>query len=269
MKLCQLMEMPQKARFTARTRRKPSQTVLNRYIRVADSLPFETRHEWVKFIHFWLSGNYMDDQQPADALQRWWEFARLFPPGVSGPRTLYRVVTIPVEMAGQTDLRFRPAPNPVSSWTETRFGMDTVVGVAWDIEGERQGRQAKTARVGIQAVIPANLVLATRATLRYAFLALTHDYWDRFPEVVVQKQVGRETYISVYNNKDWPEPEEVAFNMGDVGYLQDLFTNINGGPYRQYEWIVETPPVVDAKIVKRFRIGNRTLSHGHDDPHNS
>jgi hypothetical protein len=217
------------------------------------------RHQLLEFIYNWLSGSFMQKPSP-NALVRWQTVARLFPPKVSGEMSLFRLVTVSSTFAAQRRFTFKPAPGVVSSWTSTLVGLDAVAGVATDLlhnYGSAVDR-TETARLGIEATIPGDLIFATPTTIRNAVMALSHDYFERYREVVRKDHT--------VTHPGYPGGEDASFHMDDVGFLQDVL-NRPGGHYRQYEYVVRTPPQVDATVVQIYRIGDKIVRQGNDDPH--
>ena len=223
------------------------------------------RHNLLEFIYHWLSGSFMQKPSP-NALVRWQLLARLFPPKVSGDVRLFRLVTVSSKFAQQRQFIFKPALSVVSSWTRTLVGLDAVAGIATDIRHEYGKDQTETARLGIEATIPGDLVLATPTTIRNAVMALSHDYFERYKEVVhKEKRPDGLTYVTT-SNPGYPGGDNAHFSMDDVGFLHDVL-NRPGGHYRQYEYVVRTPPQVAATVVQIYRIGDKIMRHGNDDPH--
>jgi hypothetical protein len=218
------------------------------------------RHEWLKFIHDWLVGHYMS-KYPNDAstLAKWKQLAVLFPPKVPGQVMLFRLVTVPIALAKRGRFSFRPALNPVSSWSKTLVGLDSAAGIALD-----QADSPETARVGIEASVPGDLVLATTKSLRDAFMSMSHDYFDRYHEVEIKKNNSLHMTHPGYPGGD--DDNNVEFNMDEVGFLQDVMSR-RGGAHRQYEYVVETPAKVDATVVQIYRMGKDHKRMGNDDPH--
>jgi hypothetical protein len=54
--------------------------------------------------------------------------------------------------------------------------------------------------------------------------------------------------------------------MDDVGTLQDVL-NRPGGFNHQYEWVIETPPIILARIIRIYRHGDKEIRFGNDDPY--
>lgn len=226
----------------------------------------EQRHDWLRFIWMWLSGQYMGDKQTPDVAERWKEFARIFPPKVKSVVPLYRLVTVPLRYAEQEVLSFKPAPGRVGSWSQTMTGIDAVMGVATD-----QGSSPDTARLAIQANIPGQSILATPSTIKAAFLAMSHDYFDRYPEVEHREPIPDEPgrFISRVGFEGWPEEDQKrGFDPYEIGFIRSVYQAYRGGFYRQYEVVVETPPQIEGKVVRVYRLGNKVLNYGNDDPHN-
>jgi hypothetical protein len=224
--------------------------------RKASMMPISERHDWLEFINSWLSGTYMGDQQSTDILSRWQQLAKMFPPRITHPIRLYRLVTIPETMLNRPELEFKPAPNVVSSWTSTLVGLDAVAGIAY----ERNNR-TDNARVGIKAMLSPESILATPLTIRDAFITLSHDYFERYPEQYETSPKG----IVTQHHPGYPG-KNPNFTMGDIDFLHDVL-NRPGGHYHQYEWIVETPPIILAHIIRIYRHGVKQIRLGNDDPH--
>ncbi len=222
------------------------------------------RHEWLKFIYKWLSGSYMNKTDPG-LLRRWQQFAKMFPPKVPGQINLFRLVTVPVRYAKEQHFSFKPAKVKASSWTRTLVGLDAVAGVARDFK--EFDSQYPTARIGIEATIPGHLVLATPVSIRNAFMMMSHDYPDRYKETEYSYVKNGVTYGGT-KFPGFPgeeDPEKSDFSMYDVYTLHDVL-NRPGGHYRQYEYIVQTPPKVNATVVQLYRVGAEDLRMGNDDP---
>lgn len=226
------------------------------------TMSVKERHGWLEFIHQWLSGQFMGKHN-ADLLSRWEQFARMFPPRVPPQMRLYRLVTLPIGYAKKSNFMIKPAITPASSWTSTLVGLDSVAGIATDFRGD--GNLESTCRLAIAAEIPGDLILATYKSLRDGFMALSHDYFDRYPEQQVT-WVEKGVKHSRIDHPGYPGDENIM-HMDDVGFLQDVM-NRPGGHYRQYEFIVRTPSRVQANVVRIYRIGPKDLRYGNDDPHN-
>lgn len=231
------------------------------------------RHTMLKFIGKWLAGSYMIGSRkmnalPHDPATMWEQIATLFPPEVPAHLRLFRLVTVPIAYANRHHFSIKPALGKVSSWSGTLVGIDAVAGVATDMTHNYGSYKDKTetARVAIEATIPGSAVLATPLSIRKAFLTLSHDYFDRYQEVEHREVKDGQTYIS-YSHPGYPGGDDASFDMNEVGFYQDVLTR-PGGAYRQYEYVVRTPPRVDATLVQVYRIGDETIRRGNDDPHN-
>lgn len=218
------------------------------------------RHAWLEFIHSWLAGKFMGKRDQT-TLARWRRFAALFPPRVPTQIRLYRLVTVPIATARREQFTFKPAPGPVSSWTRTLVGLDAVAGIAHDFRDS-----PRTARVGIVATIPGNLVLATPVSIRDAFMAMSHDYFARYPETEVTRPDAEGRLIHSVIWPGYPGGPNAKFSMDEIGFLRDVL-NRPGGHCRQYEYVVETPAQVVATVVQVYRVGHDTVRVGNDDPH--
>lgn len=219
----------------------------------------QERHHWLEFIWSWLTGHHMKNQGP-DALTNWRQITKWFPPKVPAQVNLFRVVTIPISLAQQQSFTFRPARWPVSSWSAKLTGSDAVAGVALDFDETKD-----TARVAIEATLPGKLILATTPTICKAFMTLSFDYFDRYPEQVNRKVIDGQTYVS-YSYPGYPGNADSPFTMDEIDFLRDVLKR-KGGSNRQYECVVETPDDVNAKIVQVYRVGEDTVRIGNDDPH--
>jgi|SRR6185437_10403274 len=226
------------------------------------------RHEWLTFIHDWLAGNYMRSTD-ASLLGKWRQLAQMFPPRVPKKLNLFRLVTVPISYAKKSQFTFKPAPGKVSSWTRTLTGLDAVAGIAFEHNGGiGSDGEAKTARIGIEATISGGLVLATPTSIRNAFMILSHDYADRYIETPYDYKKNGQKYSAV-KFPGYPggeiEHEVQGMGMSDVYSLQDVL-NRPGGHLHQYEYIIQTPPKVDATVVQHYRIGTEDIRRGNDDP---
>lgn len=240
--------------------------------RQIQSMSDAERHTMLKFIGKWLAGTYMVSTYkmktlPHDPATMWQQIAKLFPPKVPAQLRLFRLMTVPLAFAKKQHFAIKPAPGRVSSWSGTLVGIDAVAGVATDMLHNYGSYKDKTetARVAIEATIPGSAVLATPRSIRDAFMALSHDYFERYPEVVHSEEKDGRTYVS-YSHPGYPGGDDASFDMNEVGFYQDVL-NRPGGAYRQYEYVVRTPPRVEATLVQVYRIGNETIRIGNDDPH--
>jgi hypothetical protein len=231
------------------------------------------RHMWLKFIAQWLAGSYMfaprkSMSQMRDPAVMWQQIATMFPPKVPPQVRLYRLITVPIKYARMQHFSIKPAEGSVSSWSGTLVGIDAVAGVATDMRHNYGGYKdrTETARVAIEATIPGASVLATPISIRNAFMTLSHDYFERYPEAVTRTPGDNGRILSTVSYPGYPGGDDQQFTMDDVGFYQDVL-NRPGGAYRQYEYVVRTPPRVDATLVQVYRIGNDEIRAGNDDPH--
>lgn len=203
------------------------------------------RGQLLFFIVKWLQGSFMRSKPTTDHMPTWQRIHDLFPPNLSRPVRLMRLVTLPIEYADLKGFYLeKPAPLSVGSWTSAHIGLESVHGVASEIKSGR-----KTCRIAIQAMIQPNDVLASYQSLKKAFLSLSYDYdYDRHTD-------KERSYLGITDD---------AF-LDDIGYYQALYREQSGGPLRQYEYIVKTTPV-EAKNIRVYRKGNDTFFMGHDDP---
>lgn len=212
----------------------------------------EERLGLITFIIEWLGGTYMRTQEVP--FEKWDRIAELFPPHTVKPKRLMRVVTLPIRFADMKHFHLpKPALMKYASWTSTHFGLESVAGIAVDVDEEKPD----TCRIAIGATIRPEDVMATHRSLKKAFLSLAAD-WD---------------YDSHGEPKDGVYPEYLGRNdieviNHDLGYYLGLFDDIKGGPLRQYEHIVRTTPL-DVKNLRVYRRGKEHFYGGHDDPHNS
>ncbi|MFA5489929.1 MAG: hypothetical protein WC284_12030 [Candidimonas sp.] len=230
---------------------------------ILNNLSDAQRHEWIRFIHKWLSGSYMGKKTDQLILQKWKEFKILFPHNEQ-PKYLYRLITIPKDKIDEKIISMKPSPYPVSSWSGSKRGIDFVAGLAREFEENI----SETARVVIKASIPSSAILATKKTISKAILELTHDYFEKYPEYseVIIKNGERER---IHGHRGWPEEDEKdGFTRDDVGDWQWWATE-RGGPNRQNEYVVETPENILCEIVDIYRIGDKDIKIGHDDPINA
>lgn len=241
--------------------------------RQIQSMSDADRHTMLKFIGQWLAGSYMVGTRritppPHDPAIMWQHIAKLFPPKVPAQLRLFRLITVPLAFAKKQHFVVKPAPGKVSSWSSTLVGIDAVAGVATDMTHNYGSNKDKTetARVAIEATLPGSTVLATPRSIRDAFMALSHDYFERYPETEHRVEKDGQTYIS-YSNPGYPGGDDASFDMNEVGFYQDVL-NRPGGAYRQYEYIVRSPSRVAATLVQVYRLGNETVRIGNDDPHN-
>jgi GNAT superfamily N-acetyltransferase len=227
------------------------------------------RHEILRFIYHWMRGDYMSKHRDPTQIKMWKKIAEMFPPKVGATVPLYRLITVPIEYADKPAFNIHPAPGILSSWSSTLVGIDAVAGVAREMVPALKMKD--TARIAIRADIPGSDILATPASIKKAFATLAHDYFDRWPdrEEKTVRDDGREVWRTVHH-PEYPgadDEDEHDFTMDDVGYLLDV-TQRRGGHMRQYEYVVITPPKVQAKLVRVYRKGEDILRIGNDDPHN-
>jgi hypothetical protein len=223
----------------------------------------EERIGWINFIMQWIRGALMQ-KADGETLAKWEEFSRVFPTGLSAPVNLYRLMTIPIKYADQTEFHMEhPAPGLVGSWTNTKVGLDCVAGVARDFAAGTE-LEATTARIAFGATIEPQNILATIKSMKTAFLSLTHDYehdsYEHYPNRT-KNHMGKaeyHPYLGLVQDDEFHD---------DLGYYQSLYQEYAGGPFRQSEHIVRTTPL-DLKRVLIYRRGTETLRHGNDDPHN-
>lgn len=227
----------------------------------------EEKYNLAKFMNSWLRGDYMRRPKAPEIAKNWRLIHSLFPPKFPQQTArLYRLVTLPIKYATMTEFNIQPGRGPICSWSKTLVGIDCVAGVAMDFY---DGDLHKTTRLAVVADIPVSNVLATHTSMRDCFMALTHDYWDKHPEIHGTemrkcKYTGKEELYSTYENEGWTDED---WDMNDVGALQDLM-NRPGGNLRQYECIVECPNEMSVRVVRVYREGEHHHRYGHDDPHN-
>jgi hypothetical protein len=228
------------------------------------------RHDLLQFIYYWLVGNYMHTGEPqkVNALAEWKKIAALFPPKVKSEQTLFRLITVPVKYADQTTFEVKPAPGPVSSWTNRLIALDSVAGIANETF---TSNDYETARLAISATIPGNLILATPQSIKQAFFTLSHDYWDRYKEQTEEiplpggRKEVRTTHPGYPGGED---PSRSDFSMWDYGYMYSIMKEFRGGHLKQYEYVAVTPNRVTATVLRKYRVGDTILRYGIDDPHN-
>lgn len=224
------------------------------------------RWEMISFIVNWIGGSHMS-KADISHVAMWEKIAALFPPKVTGPMRLFRVVTLPIEYADKDEFHLeRPAPGPIGSWTSTKVGLDTVAGIATDFAEKTPGLAKKTCRIAIAATIEPQDILMTIGSLKEAFLTLIHDYdagnaeeyWkEEHPQHGTVMRSRYKTYLG--------SDDQLVLN--ELGYLWSLFIDYSGGPYRQSEHIIRTRPL-DVKKILTYRVGERIVRYGNDDPHN-
>ena len=226
----------------------------------------QERHEYLGFMDSWLNGSFMR-KQPQNVLTTWETISRMFPPRIATPEvTLYRLVTLDIKYAKAKTLNFNPAPGRVRRWSSRLIGLDPVMGVSTDVKANTAHEQSITCRLGIEANIPSELVLATTASIRKAFMTLRHDYFERYPEKNIETNHPIYGKVSRTIYPGYPGGEDALFDMNEIGYYRDVLTRI-GGHLRQFEVVVKTPPRINAKVVRVFRVGENVLRQGNDDPH--
>ncbi len=161
-----------------------------------------------------------------------------------------RLVTLPIEYANMKTFKLdNPAPKTVGSWSSTHFGIDSVAGVANEINVDDN-----TCRMAIGAIISPDNILASHQSLKRAFLSLTRDYeYDN--HIGVDGKV-KSPYLNIDDDGH------------EIGLYQGSFRDFKGGPLRQYEYVVKTTPLT-VKNLRVYRLGDEHIFHGHDDPHNS
>jgi hypothetical protein len=231
-------------------------------------LPELERHRLLSFIHSWLGGSYMGPTKDQTVVSTWEELHRLFPVKANGKVTLYRLVTIPKRLAEKKMISFRPAPGQISSWASNLTGADCAAGIAREHEED----MSSTARVVIKAEVDAATILASTATIKKMVNTLAHDYFDRYPdtehvEIRTDGPYKGSKVHSMVRHPEYPGGDDTNLTMDDVGYMLDVCSR-RGGWCRQYEYVVRTPELVEAEIVRIYRIGDRELRQGNDDPHN-
>jgi len=200
----------------------------------------------------------MGKKSDPSVLQKWKELSIRFPPEISSPTILYRLVTIPIGRTKDKHLTFRPAPGYASSWSQKLSGIRYVAGIARDFK-----ENARTARVVIKSEISPDFILATPASIKKAFRSYSHDYFDRYPEVEVKEKKNGD----VYSKTTWPGypgGDDAEFDMDEMGYMREVL-NRPGGFHLQHECVVETPESIDAEIVEIYRLGNKILKHGQEE----
>jgi hypothetical protein len=206
------------------------------------------RADLLVFLSKWYGGSYMVrgrvTRNMAEAVSVWERFHTLFPHGLSGPQKLYRVVTLPISYAKQTQFHLpAPALAPVSSWAMKKTGMMFAAGIAKEFHAS-----SKTCRVGIEATFDASDILADATTVRRTVMALMKDFpWSD----------GEDDPSLMWSGKTFQEWD----SKHDIGYMWGNFEMSRGGYYNQWECIVRTQPV-DCRVVKVFRVGDNTLDHG-------
>ncbi len=227
----------------------------------------QTRHKWLEFIHMWMSGQYMG-KSTAGPLEKWTEYRRMFPTGLTGTIPLYRVCTIPTNRIKPV-MRFDPTVGVCSSWSKTKRAMQFVAGIAR--EKTPSDKIANTSRIGICANIPAGLVLATPKTIKQGFLGFSKDYHDKYPMVQPPPTIDAEGYKNYGPEQlhpDWPGsepgPKNAHFDTNEVGFLQDRLSR-PGGFYGQHEYVVQSPSQVTAQYVKTFRSGHDEIDPGWEE----
>lgn len=230
------------------------------------SMSDEERLQWVHFLQDWLNGGAMGKMETRH-VEQWKRFSVLFPHGLTAPVRLYRVMSVPYQFADVKEMRIdKPAPGPVGSWTSTRIGMDTVAGVARDLAEYDPETKMATARIGVEAMIEPQNILATRQTMRTAFLSLVNDYDEFNNEISYSEDHPVHGKVRKTKWKPWLGDDSPELH-NDLDYLKSLFKSMPGGPYRQSEHIVITTPV-QARLVYVYRYQGEYRRDGHDDPHN-
>ena len=225
----------------------------------------EERLQWIHFLQKWLAGDAMSGQ--TNHVEQWKRFAQLFPHPLVVPVPLYRVMSVPYRYADMKEMVIdKPAPGPVGSWTSTKIGMDTVAGVATDFAERDPETKMATARIGVAAMIDPQNILATRQTIKAAFLSLSHDYDAEKSEIAYEVDDPKWGRTTMTKYAPWLGDESTELHM-DLGYYQSLFREMPGGPYRQSEHIVITTPV-QARLIYVYRYRGEYRRDGHDDPHN-
>jgi hypothetical protein len=219
------------------------------------------RHDYLEFLYNWLIGVHMGhtDESP---LLMWTKISQMFPPNISKNIVpLYRLATLPKKYADFNEINVRPAPGPIGSWSIKLIGLESVMGVTVD-----KAFGDDTARIGYKSEIPSELILATPSSIKNAFLTMSHDYMERYPEIERTYQNNNRKVVSYDTNPNWPGSKYSSFDLSEVEYMQDVISK-RGGFLRQYECIVKTPPKILMQKVKVFRIGRQVLHPGNDSPH--
>jgi hypothetical protein len=237
--------------------------------RVTGRMSDQEKYELAQYVYHWLSGNFMKGEGDwSHHMNQWKLIHSMFPPRFPrDPVRLYRLVTLPLEFADKQDLVIAPGHGPLTSWSKTLSGIDAVMGVATDMNDDAD----TSCRIAVTADIPTSWILATHTSMRDCFMSLTHDYFEKYPEVTEitkePKPEGGFWEVHRTTNPGWPGDENGDFRMDDVGFLHDVM-NRPGGHYKQYEVVVNTPPKMEVKLVRVYRRGKEILRYGNEDPHN-
>lgn len=220
----------------------------------------QRRHQLIQFLVSWLRGDYMDPESELD-MQYWDDLNRLFPPRITQPKRLFRLVTLPVKFADMKVFHLpTPALREVGSWTSMHFGLESVHGITDDQP------KKNTCRIAVMAKIEPQNIIASYQSLKKAFLSLAHDYdYDYEVDNIVVQDDGTQVHTSTF--KPYLGSTDPLFH-DDVSYYKSVFDDQPGGPLRQYEYIVRTTPL-DVMNIRVYRKGTETFFSGHDDPHNS
>lgn len=223
-------------------------------------------HDWIEFIYEWYAGHLMGRHSPK-VLTRWKRFREMFPTGLQGEITLYRLVTIPTKWV-KPKMRLKPAPGRCSSWSLTSKAIQYVAGIAQEFTSKMN----TTSRVSIEAKIPAEFILATPKSVAVGFDLFSKDYHERYPEQEIRrpstpeetKRWGGPTIVNYTQpHPDWPK-SRTTMDFHDVGFLRGQFKRVNGY-HSQNECIVESPKIIDAKLIKIFRQGQEILDQGWEE----
>jgi hypothetical protein len=218
--------------------------------RVPPHVSDEDRAEMLIFMTKWFGGSYMVkrgiEKKFNESTKGWEKFHSLFPHKLSGSVKFYRVITLPISFVDQQHFHLpKPALGPIASWSIKKTGMMFAAGVA-----REQHASSKTCRVGIETTFDAADVLADTSTIRSAVFSMVADFpWNKLDgdERDEIHWLGRP--ISEWEDKH------------DLGHLSGHMDAARGGYYNQWECIVRTKPV-DCRIIKKFRIGNKTIEDG-------
>jgi hypothetical protein len=217
--------------------------------RVPHGISDEDRASMLIFLSKWFSGSYMmsskaDELRMPKAVAQWEKFHQLFPHGLTGEQTLYRVVSLPVAYADQQHFHLpTPALGQLSSWAMRKTGMMYAAGIAREFDDG-----ADTCRLGIEGTVDASQILADTPTIRRVVFDLMADFpWDALDNDRKMLWLGK--------------PVEQWENNHDIGYMWGNMERSKGGYYNQWECVVRTHPI-DCTVVQKFRVGHKAINAG-------
>ena len=190
-----------------------------------------------------------------DAAHFWHKLYKSFPPNISEPIQLYRLLTCKTVYLDKKEFSIKPSRGSISSWTMKARALDYIAGIAREMN-----TSANTARIAVSAIIQPNQILATHNSMKKAFNSITKDWENRYPEIRDKSDLA--------NFPNWPEREgreaEVNLNAFSMLHVRDRRREMmaRGGYANQWEFIVETPHAIPVKLERVYRTGSDIIRQG-------